>query len=109
MPFEVRITQSDVGGRAGDIYQLVATDGSVRTEVWLLRPLSINFDFPPAIIYNGSLYGFPSIFDNSNIQTMMPWSVRKQFDSYDRKLRYFSRSRVQLPWILMKQCSYVYN
>jgi aldose 1-epimerase len=34
MPFEVRISHVDVGGRAGDIYELVATDGSVRAEVW---------------------------------------------------------------------------
>ncbi len=34
MPFEVRISRSDVGGRAGDIYELIATDGSARAEVW---------------------------------------------------------------------------
>lgn len=34
MAFEVRISEVEAGGRAGEIYELIATDGSVRAEVW---------------------------------------------------------------------------
>jgi aldose 1-epimerase len=34
MSFEVHISQTEVGGRVGDIYELIAGDGSVRAEVW---------------------------------------------------------------------------
>ncbi len=34
MPFEVRITRKQAGDRAGDVYELVSTDESVRAEVW---------------------------------------------------------------------------
>jgi aldose 1-epimerase len=34
MSFEVRTTVAGAGGRLGDTYQLYATDGSVRAEIW---------------------------------------------------------------------------
>jgi aldose 1-epimerase len=34
MAFEVRITQADAGGRAGDVYELIDAGGAVRAEVW---------------------------------------------------------------------------
>jgi aldose 1-epimerase len=34
MAFEVRISAAEAGGRSGDIYELIATDGSVRAEIW---------------------------------------------------------------------------
>lgn len=34
MAFEVRIGREQAGDRAGDVYELVADDGSVRAEVW---------------------------------------------------------------------------
>jgi aldose 1-epimerase len=34
MPFEVRIQRREAGGRAGDVYELVSGDETVRAEVW---------------------------------------------------------------------------
>lgn len=34
MAFEVRISQADVGGRAGEVYELIDAAGTVRAEVW---------------------------------------------------------------------------
>src|SRR5262245_3913397 len=34
MAFEVRISRNQAGDRAGDVYELIADDESVRAEVW---------------------------------------------------------------------------
>ncbi|HEV3439487.1 MAG TPA: aldose 1-epimerase [Gemmata sp.] len=34
MAFEVRVSHVDVGGKAGDVYELIDTRGTVRAEVW---------------------------------------------------------------------------
>jgi aldose 1-epimerase len=34
MAFEVRVSRANVGGRAGDIYELIDGSGSVRAEIW---------------------------------------------------------------------------